>query len=67
MLCYRRYLGDPMLFKLMRLPDATPGTPATALPMAAACFNTLKCAAARDLLSRHGPSQRKLCVSCVPD
>lgn len=37
------YLGDPSLFKLMRLPDA-PGTPAAALPMAAACFNTLKCA-----------------------
>lgn len=32
-----------MLFKLMRLPD-TPGAQTAALPMAAACFNTLKCA-----------------------
>lgn len=36
------YLGDPMLFKLMRLPEA-PGAAGATLPMAAACFNTLKC------------------------
>lgn len=37
------YLGDPMLFKLMRLPEAQGAAgPAVALPMAAACFNTLK-------------------------
>jgi hypothetical protein len=40
------YLGDPMLFKLMRLPEALGGGGAATLPMAAACFNTLKCAPA---------------------